>query len=123
MRKIKVLVVGTRAFAQLLEHLFSWGSEFKMIGRVEAFRALASTTDRAPGLIIATLKPVGIGVGSAIASVKKFSPSSKLILICPVREFVRGARESGADACLDQETLVFRLLPTARVLSRKPRRT
>jgi len=118
MRKVRVLLVGPAALAQLLGHLFRSNSEFEIVGRVARFRDLSSHAACSPGLIVASVKPVGTGVGSALASIKKFSPSSKVILICPVRELHRGALKCGADACLDQEKLVFRLLPTARVLSR-----
>lgn len=123
MRKVKVLFVGSPALAQLMEHLFADRSEFEIVGRVQTLRSLSARAGRAPGLIVASVKPVRTAVGPAIASLKKFSPSSKLILICPVREFVRGARECGADACLEPENLVFHLLPTARVLARKSNRS
>jgi hypothetical protein len=118
MRKVKVLLIGPPALAQLLKYLFRSNSEFEIVGQVGRFRDLSSCTLYAPGLIVANVKPIGTGFGSAIASIKEFSPSSKVILICPVRELRHGARKCGADACLDQEKLVFHLLPTARVVSR-----
>ena len=118
MRKVKVLLVGPAALAQLIGHLFRSKSEFEIVGRVGQLRDLPSSSVHSPALIVANVKPIGTGVVPTIASIKKFSPSSKLILICPVREFARGALANGADACLDQEKLVFHLLPTARGLSR-----
>jgi hypothetical protein len=118
MPRVKVLLVGTRALAKLLGHLFRNRSEFEFVGSVSRLRDLplrASSTS--PNLIVVSVEPVGTSVRPALACVKKASPSSKLILICPVRELIRDAREWGADACLDQEKLVFHLLPTARSLS------
>lgn len=123
MPKVKVLIIGPPALAHLLEYLLGSRSEFEIVGRVGRFRDLSSCTICPPALIVAYVKPVGTGVGPAIASIKAFSPLSKMILICPVRELQRRARKCGADACLDEENLVFHLLPTARVLSRRRLRT
>jgi hypothetical protein len=123
MRNVSVLFVGPAALARLVGHLFRGNAEFEIVGRVARFRDLPARGNCSPQIIVANLKPVGTGVGSALASIRKFSPSSKVILICPVRELQRGARESGADAYLDQEKLVFHLLPTARVLSGSSLRT
>lgn len=70
-----------------------------------------------PKLIVAGVKPVGTGVGAAVRAIKGASPLSKLILICPVSDFVSSARRFGADACLDPEKLIAQLLPTASALS------
>lgn len=48
---------------------------------------------------------------------KRYSPGSKLILICPVKGLEQPARKCGADACLEEERLVGRLLRMARDLS------
>lgn len=118
MRKVTVLLIGPVALAQLIGHLFRGKSEFEIVGRIGQLGDLPSTSQHSPALIVASVKPIGTGVVATITSIKKFSPSSKLILISPVREFARGALAHGADACLDQEKLVFHLLPTARGLSR-----
>jgi hypothetical protein len=70
-----------------------------------------------PKLIVAGVKPVSSGVGATVRAIKGASPLSKLILICPVGDFVSGSRRFGADACLDPDKLIARLLPTAAALS------
>jgi hypothetical protein len=117
MRKIKVLVVSPPALAQLIKHLFHERPEFEVLGSLETLKHLARYSGRRPDLIVASVKPMTIGVCPAVVSIKKSSPVSKVVLICPIRDFIRGALKCGADACLEQENLVFHLLATARSLS------
>jgi hypothetical protein len=56
-----------------------------------------------------------------ITFIKQTSPSSKLILICPVEELVPMARKCGADACLKDEKVAGHLLRAAHYLSDRPR--
>ena len=74
-----------------------------------------------PELIVASVKPVSIRISRAVASIKQSSPTSKLILVCPVEEFARAARECGADAFLKDEELGGQLIRTARTLTERPK--
>jgi hypothetical protein len=116
--------VSPRGLCQIIEHLFHDRPEFEVVGTLIGLRSLARQAGRLlPELIVAHVKPVKTGVCDAVASIKRSSPLSKLILICPVGDLMAGARKCGADACLEQEELVLRLLPTARALSKRHRST
>ena len=118
MRKVRILVVSPPALAQLIGHLFRDRPEFEVVGSLSGLRSMGQQAGRlCPELIVASVKPVRTPVCRVVASIKRSSPFSKLILICPARDFMTGARRCGADACLEQEELVRRLLRTAWVLS------
>jgi hypothetical protein len=117
-RKIRVLFVGPPALSNVIRHLFHDRPEFEVVGSLPGLRNLAQRAGRLlPELIVANVKPVGTGVCPVVIAIKQSSPLSKLILICPITDFTGGARRCGADACLDQEKLVRRLVPTATALS------
>ena len=117
MLKMKVLVVGPPALAQIIGHLFRERPELEVVGTMAGLRNLTRNAERLlPELIVATVKPVGTDVGKHVTSIKRCSPSSRLILVCPIPEFMGKARSSGADAFLDQEQLVSRLVPTVLAL-------
>lgn len=117
-RKVKILVISPPALSQLIEYLFRDRPEFEVVGSVRGLRSMGQRAGRfSPELIVANVKPVRTAVCQAVVSIKRSSPLSKLILICPARDFMAGARRCGADACLEQEELVRRLLGTAWALS------
>jgi hypothetical protein len=113
-RKVSILVVGPPALSQIIEYLLRDRPEFEVVGRLSGLRSLGRQAGRlCPELIVANVKPVRTAVCQVVASVKRSSPSAKLILICPIRDFMACARRCGADACLEEEKLVGRLLRTA----------
>ena len=117
MRKVRLLVISSPSLSKVIGHLFRGRSEFEVVGSVNSLRALRRESERLlPELIVAHIKPLRTRVCRAVASIKECSPFSKLILICSIRDFMGDARQSGADACLEQEKLVHHLLPTARAL-------
>jgi len=118
-RKVKVLVVvNSAALSQVIQSLFCGRPEFEVVRGPSGLRNLKQQAGRLlPELIVANLKPVQTGVCRVVTSIKQSSPLSKLILICPVKELARGARQCGADACVEEEKLIGRLLPAARALS------
>jgi hypothetical protein len=121
-RKVKVLLVGPPALTRLIQHLFREGPGFEIVGSLMGARHLAREAARLrPALIVANVKPVSTGVGAAAVFIKRCSPRSKLILICPVGDLTGRALNSGADACLKQENLVSRLVPAAVALSARAR--
>lgn len=122
MRKVRILVIGPPALCQVIEHLFRDQREFEVVGSLGGLRSMGHEAGRlCPELIVANVKPVRVPVVQAVAFIKRSSPSSKLILICSIREFMAGARKSGADACLEPEKLVRCLLTAACALSERPR--
>ena len=121
MRTITILVVGSPSLTRVIQHLFSGQSEFEVVGALDGSKSLDQQAGRfLPELIVANVKPVSIRIGRAVASIKKASPLSKLILICPAEDLARVARECGADACLNDEKPAGRLLRMARVLLDRP---
>ena len=122
MRKVKILVVAPPTLCQVIEYVFRDQREFEVVATLGGLRSMGHEAGRlCPELIVANVKPVGVAVGQVVAFIKRSSPSSKLILICPIREFMAGARKSGADACLEPEKLVRCLLEAAWTLSERPR--
>jgi hypothetical protein len=116
-RKIRILVFSPPALAQLIRHLLRGQPEIEIVGSVGSIKRLAAESGRLlPELIVANWKPVKAGVATVFA-IRNSCLSSKLILIAPLKHLTAGARRGGADACLEQERLVFRLLPTVLALS------
>jgi hypothetical protein len=116
--KVKLLVVGPPAFLRIIKHLFERQPDFEVVGGRGGCRSLASQLKRlSPKLVVASVKPVGTDIRRTVREIKNSSPVSKLIVICPVKDFSEGARKSGADACLEPHELVRRLLPAAAKLS------
>jgi hypothetical protein len=123
-RKVRILVVSPPALSLLIEYLFRDRPEFEVVGSLSGLRSMGQQAGQlCPELIVANVKPVKTGVCQFVAAIKRSSPFSKLILICPARDFMAGARRCGADACLEQEDLVRRLLGTASALSELTRPT
>jgi len=118
MRKITVLVVGPPSLSRIIGYLFASRPDFEVVGSIGGLSRLAPQAERLlPELIVATVKPVSTGVDSAVQAIKRCSPFSKLIFISSVSEFVSVALRRGADAGLEAEKLVMRLVPTASALS------
>lgn len=119
-RKITILIVCPPALSQLIEYLFRDRPEFAVAGTLSGLRSMGQQAEQlSPDLIVADVKPVTTAVCQAVATIKRSNPLSKLILICAARDFMSGARSCGADACLEQEELVRRLLGTAWALSER----
>ena len=121
MRKITILVGSSPSLARIIEHLFRDRAEFEIIGTLNDLGSLGQQAGRLlPDLIVANVKPVSIGIRRVVTSIKQSSPLSKLILICPLEDLSRVARESGADAYLKDEKLTSHLLRMARTMSDRP---
>jgi hypothetical protein len=103
-------------------HLFRGRKEYEIVGTVNGLGNLGEQAERLlPELIVANVKPVSIRICQVVAIIKRSSPISKLILICPVEDLAQVARRCGADACLNDERLAGRLLRTARALTERRR--
>ena len=122
MRKITILLVGSPSLSRIVEHLFRGQSEFEIVGTLGGMGSLGPHAGRLlPELIVANVKPVSVRISRVVASIKRASPLSKLILICPLEDLAPVARKCGADACLQDEKLAGHLLRTARTLAERSR--
>ena len=122
LRKITILVVSSPQLSRIIVHLFRDQSEFEVVSTLSGLGSLGRQAGRLlPQLIVANVKPVSIRISRVVSSIKKASPSSKLILICPIEDLGRAARKCGADACLKDEKLTGHLIQTARTLADRPR--
>jgi len=120
-RKVKVLVIARPALSHVVRHVFRGRREFEVVASLTGLRNLKQRAGALlPDLIVANVSPLRTDIRRAVTCIKRSSPLSKLILICPIREFADGARRCGADACLEEEKLLGLLLPTARALSERP---
>jgi len=121
MRKITIMVVGSRAFSRIVEHLFQV-SEFEVVGAISDLGSLCrQPVQPCPELIVVNVKPVSTGIRRLLAAIRKVSPSAKVILTCPVEHLAHVARKHGADAWLNDEKLAGHLMRTARALSDLPK--
>jgi len=117
-----LVAVSPPALFQVIEYLFRCRPEFEIVGSPRGASGVKLQGERLrPELIVVNVKPLGSGVCRTVQSLKRSSPGSKLILICPVKGLASSARRSGADACLEAEALVGRLLQTAQRLARASR--
>lgn len=118
MHKVRVLVaVRPPALLRVIEHLLSNCPEIEVVASRSKGRRLAQATAAVlPELVVANGRLLGKEACQTIAEIKRSSPGSKLILISSVEGFAGAARRCGADACLDEEALVRRLLLTVRKL-------
>lgn len=118
MRKITILVISSPSLSRIIRDLFRGRAEFEVVGTLSDLGDLGRQAERLlPELIVANVKPMSIRICRVVASIKKSSPLSKVILICPVEDLARMARKCGADACLKDEKLARQLLRTARGLA------
>ena len=118
MRKITILVISSPSLSRIIEYLFRGRAEFEVVGTLSDLGGLGRQAERlVPELIVANVKPMSLRVCRVVASIKKSSPLSKVILICPLEDLARAARKCGADACLQDEKLARHLLRTARGLA------
>ncbi len=110
--------VSPPALFRLIGHLFHAQADFQIIAGQRGLRGLERQAERLlPELIVLNIKPVSRNACRMVASLKRSSPGSKLILICPAEEYSLDARHCGVAACLEAEELIRRLVPTVRKLS------
>ena len=124
MRRIHILVaVEPTPLVRIIGHLFRSQPEFRILKRLRGCSTLVQEASRLrPKLIIANLKSLGNGAAVIISKLKLASRGSKLILINFPHDLARHASKWGADAYLDEYTLVSRLVPKVqRLLGRKLR--
>ena len=122
LQKVDVLVaVEPAPLLRVIEHLFRRRPEFRIVTRRSGGSALVRQASHLrPELIIFNMRLLGQEASKIIREVKLASPGSKLIVTGFLQGFRLHARECGADAYLEEEQLVRRLVPTAqRLLSQR----
>lgn len=116
MSKLRIVVaVKSLALRHVVQHLLDREPEVEI---VRLGKSLAQRTrGEAPDLVVASACLSCSPARATIAAAKRSYPGSKLIIVSSVEGFARDLRRSGADACLAEEALVKRLLPTVAVLA------
>ena len=119
------MAVQPAALARVVEHLLGDLAQIAVVARVAEGRTLPRWAERSsPDVIVANARLLGREIGPAVAAVKGSSPLSKLIVISPFKDLAREARRCGADATLEEESLVRRLPGALKTLAgRAPTRT
>ncbi|MBI2822812.1 MAG: hypothetical protein HYX74_11375 [Acidobacteria bacterium] len=116
-RKATVLVaVQPPSLLRVIEYLFWAAPDLRVVGLRTALSGLVDRVARArPELVVVNAKLLGPNARNVIAAVRRASPGSKLIVTC----FLECAlfRTYGVEACIPEESLVRRLVPTVRRLS------
>lgn len=118
LHRVTILVaVEPAPLLRVIEHLFRPQLEFRIVARLSNGSAVAGQVSHLrPHLVIANMRLLGQAAGTIIRQVKLASPGSKLIVTGFPRGLGREAQEWGADAYLEEEDLVRRLVPTAHSL-------
>lgn len=118
LHKVTILVaVEPAPLLRVIEHLFSRQSKFRIVARLSNASAVAGQVSHLqPDLVIANMRLLGQAAGTIIRDIKIASPDSKLIVTGFPQGFGRDAHDWGADAYLEEEDLVRRLVPTVHGL-------
>ena len=122
LRKVKILVaVRPLALYRVIESLFRSRPDFEIVGSQGGFRSLMERSRRLlPALIVVNVSPFETDICWAVASIKRSSPASRLILLSSVEDFEHQARRCGADGYLHEERLIDRLPRMAGALAAQP---
>lgn len=119
-----LIAVHPPSLERLLEHLLAGQPELRVVGGSarSAHRPPGSPAAKAarlaPDLIIANTRLLGREPGDVVADLKRSSPASTLILL--THGLAEPAPHPEADACLPEEAVVRRLLPTIREALDRP---
>lgn len=121
LQEIEVLVaVEPEPLLKLIEHLLQ-RPEFRVVKKLHEWLGLPKQAIRLhPHLIITNARLLGNQAATIIADLKFSSPNSKVIVVSFPHDLSQEARQWGADAYLQEEHLVQRLVPTARKLISQP---
>lgn len=125
-QKVGILVaVEPASLLRIVEHVLQRRPEFQIVAKTNRGSALVQQARRLqPKLIIANLRMLGEEAGRIIPEVKLASPRSMLIVTGFPQGLGRHAHKCGADAYLEEEQLVRRLVPTAqKMLRQRPHAT
>lgn len=117
-RRTVLVAVKPSAMGKVIEHLFRGQRGLQVFAHRKAAGDLPERARRlSPDLIVADTRLLGRARWQALSEIKRCSPDSKLVVICPLGGFAREARANGADACLEEEAVVSQLLSTLRRLA------
>ena len=123
MRKVRVVVgLSPRSLLRAVEHLLCAQKSLRIISRSSRrYHLLVHSCQQSPELIVVNVRLLGRRVSETIAEIRRLSPQSKLILVCPIKEFSRAIDRCGADGGIDEEALVRGLPRLVRHVLRMPR--
>jgi len=108
-----LLAVRSLALQRVIEHLLKSRPELEiLIGTCEANMLAQELRRWLPHVVVASSRICGLAARDTAALVRNSGPGVKLIVICSVDGFDRDVRKCGADACLAEEVIVQRLMPT-----------
>jgi len=118
MRRVTILVaVEPAPLLRVIEHLFWRQLKFRIVARLSNGSAVPGQVSHLrPDFVIVNMRLLGQAAGTILRDVKIASPSSKLIVTGFPPGFGRDAHGWGADAYLEEEELVRRLVPTVQSL-------
>ncbi len=117
--RAKVLVaVQPTSMGKVIQHLFRTHPELELVEHRSAAESLPRRAERLrPDVIVANARVLGRSRWQMLAEIKRSSPESKLVVICPMGGAANKARENGADASVEEEAVVRQLMPTVRRLA------
>ena len=110
-----VIAAAPRPLVRVVEHLLSGQEDVQIVSRSsQKDHLLTYASTLLPDLIVVNSRLMGREVRQTIAEIKRLSPKSKLILVCPFAELSDAVRDCGADADLEEDALVGSLPPLVR---------
>jgi DNA-binding NarL/FixJ family response regulator len=121
-RKVGILIaVQPPPLLRIVEHLLRDCTQFRVVARTSQSSTLKRQAKRLqPALIITNLRLLGPGAGRIIPEIRLASPGSQLLVTGFTQGLESHARDCGADAYLEEDQLVQRLVSAARKLLSKP---
>jgi hypothetical protein len=94
----------------VIEHLLRSHEALQIVARSsDRKHLLAHSCSLSPELIVVNTRLTGRRIAETLAEIRRGSPRSKLILVCPAEEYFPAVGPCGADADLNEEALVKRL--------------
>jgi DNA-binding NarL/FixJ family response regulator len=125
LRTVKILVaVKPPALHHAIVSLLRTRPDFEIAGSQGGFRNLRQRLRRLlPALVVVNVSPFEADLCWAVATLKRSSPGSKVILLSAVEDFAYQAKRCGADAYLHEDRLIDRLPRMAGALAGRPAST
>ncbi len=108
MRRVRVVIgVSPRPLLRAVEHLLCTQESIRIVSRCSyKNHLLAHSCLQSPELIVVNARLLGRRLCESIAEIRRRSPQSRLILVCPIKEFSSAVGNCGADGGIDEEALV-----------------
>ncbi len=118
---VTLALVRTPALGRAVRWILNESPSLRTVTRAGEKQSLNTVAGRVrPQLVVISSELLAEKPRQTLDSVRRSSPDSKLLLICPCPVLTEEARKWGADACLETDVLVRRLLPTVQKLIAGP---